>query len=177
VARETDEAVLDRMSTTRSIVALGLASRAEKKIKVRQPLSELIVYTLSELSAEYISIIRDEVNVKGVRLERKDTNGELARVTSVRLDETLTPELKAEGMARDVVRHVQAARKAEGLAVDDQIVLTLETDASELAAAINTHAELIRAETLAGELRASGASDQAPVLVDGAELFIAVKKV
>ncbi|SFR77296.1 Isoleucyl-tRNA synthetase [Agromyces sp. CF514] len=64
------------------------------------------------------------------------------------LDTETTPELEAEGIARDLVRAVQEARKGAGLEVGDRIALTLALDAASLAAAA-THRELITRETLA----------------------------
>ncbi|MFI5273827.1 MAG: isoleucine--tRNA ligase [Ktedonobacterales bacterium] len=69
----------------------------------------------------------------------------------VALDTTLTPELLAEGLVRDLTRFVQDARKHAGLAVEDTIDLTLATDA-ELAAVITSSAQYLRDETLAREL-------------------------
>ncbi|CAG7617992.1 isoleucine--tRNA ligase [Leucobacter soli] len=62
-----------------------------------------------------------------------------------------TPELEAEGIARDAIRAVQEARKGAGLDVSDRIGLVLAV-APEFAAALETHAELIAGETLAAEL-------------------------
>ncbi|MBV0894771.1 isoleucine--tRNA ligase [Microbacterium sp. NC79] len=66
----------------------------------------------------------------------------------VLLDTVTTPELEAEGVARDAIRVVQEARKNAGLEVSDRIVLALNV-APALADALTTHAELIAAETLA----------------------------
>jgi isoleucyl-tRNA synthetase len=66
----------------------------------------------------------------------------------VLLDTHVTPELEAEGTARDLIRSVQDARKAAGLEVSDRIRLRLVLDQASVAAA-RTHAELIAAETLA----------------------------
>jgi len=68
----------------------------------------------------------------------------------VLLDTHVTPELAAEGTARDLIRSVQDARKAAGLEVSDRIRLRLVLDEASAAAA-RTHAELIAAETLAVE--------------------------
>jgi isoleucyl-tRNA synthetase len=68
----------------------------------------------------------------------------------VLLDTHVTPELEAEGTARDLIRSVQDARKAAGLEVSDRIRLRLVLGQASVAAA-RTHAELIAAETLAVE--------------------------
>jgi len=69
----------------------------------------------------------------------------------VLLDTATTPELEAEGLARDVVRAVQQARKVADLDVSDRIVTTLTTDAAA-AAAVEAHRELISRETLTTDL-------------------------
>jgi len=67
------------------------------------------------------------------------------------LDTALTPELEAEGVARDVVRAVQQARRSRGLRVSDRIGLRLVASA-ELVDALARHHDVIREETLAREL-------------------------
>lgn len=69
----------------------------------------------------------------------------------VLLDTATTPELEAEGLARDLVRAVQEARKAAGLEVGDRIALRLTLDAVSREAATAHHA-LIVGETLASAL-------------------------
>ncbi|MET0725346.1 MAG: class I tRNA ligase family protein, partial [Leifsonia sp.] len=69
----------------------------------------------------------------------------------VLLDTVTTPELEAEGLARDVIRAVQDTRKASGLAVSDRIRLVLTLNEAGAGAA-RTHSELIAAETLAVDL-------------------------
>ena len=69
------------------------------------------------------------------------------------LDIHLTPELEAEGLARDVVRAVQQARKDAGLDVGDRISLTVSGDSAAIAA-VEAHRELIAGETLAVALEA-----------------------
>ena len=71
---------------------------------------------------------------------------------TVALDLELTPELRSEGLAREVVRVVQDARRTAGLDVSDRIVLGLASTGA-VADAIRAHAGTIAAETLAAELR------------------------
>jgi len=72
----------------------------------------------------------------------------LPRGGFVALDTVTTPELEAEGVARDLVRSVQQARRDAGLDVSDRITLTVSAPADVLAAA-RTHEELLSSETLA----------------------------
>ena len=72
----------------------------------------------------------------------------------VLLDQTVTPELAAEGIARDVIRAVQQARKDADLDVSDRIKCVI-TSVQEVLSAIATHEELVKAETLTLELVAA----------------------
>jgi isoleucyl-tRNA synthetase len=64
----------------------------------------------------------------------------------------LTPELVAEGLAREVVHAVQTARKGLDLEFTDTIELTFETDSAELRSALEHHRDSIAGETLAATL-------------------------
>jgi isoleucyl-tRNA synthetase len=68
---------------------------------------------------------------------------------TVALEIAITPELRREGLAREVVRRVQDARKRDGLDVSDRISLRWSTTDSELAAALTEHGAMISAEVLA----------------------------
>ncbi|MBA2767840.1 MAG: isoleucine--tRNA ligase [Sporichthyaceae bacterium] len=67
---------------------------------------------------------------------------------TVALDLTLTPELRRAGMAREVVRLVQEARKTSGLQVTDRVALRWAAG-GELAEALREHADLVAREVLA----------------------------
>jgi len=74
--------------------------------------------------------------------------GTLPRGGFVVLDTEVTPELEAEGVARDLVRSVQQARREAGLDVSDRIALTV-SGAEDLLAAARAHEALLTEETLA----------------------------
>jgi isoleucyl-tRNA synthetase len=100
--------------------------------------------------------------------------------TQVMIDARITPELKAEGTARDVVRFVQDSRKDAGLDVADKIELFLGTEADALKAAIAAHRPTIANETQAvrwSETPLNGDAHTATVKVDGQPLTIALRKV
>jgi isoleucyl-tRNA synthetase len=87
---------------------------------------------------------------------------------SVALDLTVTPELRLEGLARELVRAVQDLRKDAGLKVSDRIELAVETS-GEVAEAVRAHGDSLRAETLAVALHDSpqGEGAEATVELDG----------
>jgi isoleucyl-tRNA synthetase len=83
---------------------------------------------------------------------------------TVAIDITVGPELRREGLAREVVRLVQDARKTDGLDVTDRIWLRWWSSDPELAAALTEHADLIASEVLAvdygpGVVDAGGSSE------------------
>jgi isoleucyl-tRNA synthetase len=85
---------------------------------------------------------------------------------TVAIDTTVTPELRREGLAREVIRLIQEARKSDGLDVTDRIALRWSAGDAELAAALTEHAALIAGEVLAvefGPAEAAGASGDGPV--------------
>ncbi len=122
--------VLSKMAATRSIVSLGLAIRAEKNIKVRQPLGVLIVESLGEnTTGFYDHLIEDEVNVKQVsqNLEESSNFPTVADTNfAVHLDTALTKELINEGNARELIRKIQDLRKQEGLDVSQKVNVQYE---------------------------------------------------
>jgi len=68
---------------------------------------------------------------------------------TVAIDTTVTAELRREGLAREIIRLVQDARKNDGLDVTDRISLRWAADDPELAAALTEYAGLIAREVLA----------------------------
>ncbi len=92
------------------------------------------------------------------------------------LDTAVTPELAAEGLARDVVRAVQQARRDAGLDVSDRIALTLGGDA-DVRAAIKMHAGLITSETLAGSLAIGEPGAGTPIPIgDGQSVIVGLSR-
>lgn len=99
------------------------------------------------------------------------------------LDTEVSPELAAEGLARDVVRAVQQARRDAGLDISDRISLTVTGD-DEVWGATVAHQDLIMRETLAVQFGSAGAAHQLPEGVgteaevgDKQKVRIVVKKV
>ena len=77
---------------------------------------------------------------------------EVEGALTVALDTTLTPSLKREGLARDMISRAQKERKALGLEITDRVELMIFTDDAELTQAFMTHEEEIQSELLANSL-------------------------
>ncbi|PIR13876.1 isoleucine--tRNA ligase [Candidatus Falkowbacteria bacterium CG11_big_fil_rev_8_21_14_0_20_39_10] len=138
--------ILEDMAVARKIVELALSKRDEAGIKVRQPLNELGIMN-QELGKEYEVLIKDELNVKNIRF--KKGKGE----TEIKLDTKLTPELKQEGLKRELVRLINAMRKKQGLTIQDRIVICFSTKSQEIEKAFEKYGEDIKKDVLAEELR------------------------
>jgi isoleucyl-tRNA synthetase len=122
-----------------------------------------------ELSPEDVDLVQETLEGWGVA-----GGGGL----TVALELELTPELRLEGLARELVRVVQDARKAAGLEVSDRVVLGLEVDA-DVGAALAGYRAWIAAETLAVEVvegAAPGASYDEPFAFDDARGRISLRR-
>ena len=164
IAGRVNELVLEEMATVAEYVNVGLSIRAKERIKVRQPLAGITVPSLGKF-VNFEDILKEELNVK-----------EVQQGNEVELDLTITPELRREGLAREVIRHVQNARKEAGLNVDDRIALRLEANEEELQMAIQEHKGAINKETLAASEDVKKEAFETTVLVEKAELKVALAK-
>ena len=169
--------LLEDMTLARKIVEHGLGLRMfssdiQQQVKIRQPLGGL-TYTGRKLNEDFEKIIAEEVNVKEVKNSHPEDE-----ILKVSVDKTITPELRAEGIARDLVRFVQSARKNAGFNVEDRIQLKITSENAEITEVV-TNPELrkmIFAETLAtGELEGQG-DHSATVKLDGSDINISVQK-
>ena len=180
-AGEIDNSMLRDMNALRTAVNDGLSKRASEGIKVRQPLASVkLINTISqdtpaEVAQFLIDIAKDELNVKSVEIVT-DSESESAQ-PSVVYDLTITPELKREGLMREIIRHVQSARKQAGLQIDDRIVLSISSDDSEISQAVDAFADVIKSETLAVELNSVvNESEKYDVKIEGKLVEISLKK-
>ncbi len=140
------------------------ADRAARTLREGGQVAVNLDGTDHPLSADDVQLVLKPL--EGYQVERAGTH-------AVALDVTLDEELRREGLAREVVHAVQAARKAAGLNVEDRISLTLGGD-DELVAAARAHEGYVAGETLATALDYDGAEGGQPTTIEGRELRIAV---
>jgi isoleucyl-tRNA synthetase len=134
------------MKVVRELVTQGLSIRATSGLKVRQPLgsaSLVLPFEVTELDAEELKkIVAEELNIK-------DVSYKAGKDASIKLDLNITDGLRLEGLARELIRQVQNARKEANLNVDDRINLAIESGDKQIADSLRRYSEIIKHETLA----------------------------
>ncbi|MCX7616118.1 MAG: class I tRNA ligase family protein [Patescibacteria group bacterium] len=139
--------LLEEMSKIRNLASLVLAKRIEVKIKVKQPLSVLRIKNpdLWVDNPGLLKILAEEVNVKEVVFD-KEINQDFE------LDTTITPELKTEGILRELSRNIQDLRQEAGCLPKDKINLWFEGD-KNLLSLVENNLSWIKEEVSAKNIR------------------------
>ena len=234
-----DARLVFEMDVVQQVVGLGRSAREDSRIRVRQPLSRMLIGITDEdaraAMQKHEAQIREELNIKSVEFIERDAGlvgfdikpnfptlgkrygklmpaiktalantpaddrahiasqvaagepfslliegvevvfepGDLRVHTTsatgyacaradrllVALDTSLTEQLVVEGIAREIVRSVQDARKSAGLEISDRIMLTI-TGSGRVQTALQQHREYLMGETLADSLSADGDFDE-----------------
>jgi isoleucyl-tRNA synthetase len=248
-----DDALIEQMSLSRRIASLGLSARSGANLKVRQPLSKVLVHVggKASLRDELVEIVTDELNVKSLEFVEEEgrlvsykllpdnkllgpkfgarfpkvrqalqaadpakvavsvrdgllvtlnIEGETVELTpqeilvqtrpveglavaadkliTVGIDAAITPELRLEGLVREIVRRVQAMRKDAGFNIEDRITTWYQAD-GELTEVFKQWGNYIQSETLTTALTAgqppAGAYTEKYNL-DGLSLVLGIKQ-
>jgi len=178
------------------VSSLGRAARAKAGIKVRQPLAKVVVRVKSKEEAEALgkvaTEVKEEINVKEIVIlspaGEESPEGFSLNVLgysvatdgrySVAINTGLTPELAAEGISREIVRHLQVMRRAANFNVADYIV-TYYQAGEPIEQVVADFADYIRQETLSQELidgyPPSGAYTE-KYRISGNDILLAVKQ-
>jgi isoleucyl-tRNA synthetase len=152
-----DEAAVCSITVKPNFAALR--SRAGPKLKeIGAALTGWSFAEVAELEAgRTVDVAGVAIGTADVLLQRTPTAGAAVAsegAISVALDTQLTPELAAEGHAREFVSVLQQARKDAGLEVSDRIRVTWSSASAEATAAIAAHAAYIAGEVLAVDFTA-----------------------
>jgi isoleucyl-tRNA synthetase len=177
------------------ISSLGRAARAKAGIKVRQPLAKAVIRVetgeekkaLEKLATE----VMEEINVKQlIVLSEARERGEFPSNMPdysvandarhwVAIGTELPPELVAEGVSRELVRHLQNMRRNAKFDITDRIIMYYQTEESLISQVIRTFANYIKQETLSEELIDSPSPDQTygeKHRIANGEVSLAIKK-
>jgi isoleucyl-tRNA synthetase len=123
------------------IIELGLAERDKSKIGLRWPLAKAVISYHVKLDKKLEEIIARQLNVK--KIEWKDAH---EKDWKIEFDTKITPELEAEGYAREIARKIQAERKNAGLKKGELIDIKLNVD-RELSTMLEQHFKFLKERT------------------------------
>jgi isoleucyl-tRNA synthetase len=153
-AAKIDKQLSDNTRVVMEVCSLGRAARSSAGIKVRQPLPKLSIKVKSGADKKAIQHLRpqvlEEVNVKRLEFLENLPASEPMRVM-VSLDTNISPKLQAEGVAREIVRRLQAMRRSAGFDIADRIVTYYQGEA-DIGQVMEDFADYIKQETLSLKL-------------------------
>jgi isoleucyl-tRNA synthetase len=143
--KKESKLILSSMSLVRELSSNVLAKRAEKGIKVRQPLSCLyishrVAQKIKFKKEEFFNILKEEINVKEVKIDKKLKD-------DYYLDTEITPALKEEGVLREVIRLIQDLRQDGKMNPKQKAFLQFETKSVYLKEILVKNEEFIKKET------------------------------
>lgn len=142
---KSEQECLDNMERARKISSMGLSIRTDNKISVRQPLKSLSIPQDLEISKDYIDIVKEELNVKEVIVDKDLKDLPV-------LDMNITEDLKLEGLSRELVRKFQDLRKEKGLSVSDEITAIFK-DEEEFKNVISVYGDEIKKKIGARDIK------------------------
>ncbi|MFH1947094.1 MAG: isoleucine--tRNA ligase [Candidatus Magasanikbacteria bacterium] len=179
-----DDKVINDMERVRKIVEMGHSLRKEAGIPVRQPLGQLSAFGY-QLSDELGQVVADELNVKNVEIGGdKEIKGDKIITKEdgdlkVGLNTEITPELKKEGLVREIVRAINQMRKEQKLTIEDVVTIEYHVEDELLKSVFAEYADEIKKQVLARELIREkillDESDDVVKKIDGKEVLLAVK--
>ncbi len=185
---KVNQELLDKMELMRRVCSLGHAARKKAGIKVRQPLASLNVKCQTSNvkdNKELIDLIKDELNVKDVKFVRtikieKNLVVERENSLEIALNTRITPELKEEGMIREVVRQIQGMRKKAGYKPRHRILIQC-SGTDFLNKILEKNKEFILRRTIAEEFQLGKRPKQVfdverDMKIEGQNLWLAIKK-
>jgi len=158
-----------KMEEVRKIVALALAERVKAGLKVRQPLQELKIKNQDlRKEKELLELIKNEVNVKKITFGK-----------TLKLDTKISPELKKEGILREVIRNLQQMRKEANYTSKD-IILVQFKGGAKMKEFLFKNKEKIIKETKAKDLietKKGKFKMKKELNIEGEKLQLSIKKV
>ncbi len=160
---DIDAELLLSMEKVREVVTSALELRQKAGHKVRQPLSSLTIPMA--FPRDLLGIIADEINVKEIKVEG----------SAIKLDMNITPELKDEGIARDIIRAIQDARKTENLSPSDSISIDIFAS-NTIQKVIGDFEQMIKAPTQVKDIRFAAEEQTHKISLVGEDISLSIVK-
>jgi len=120
--KNIEKSLEEDMEKVKKIIELGLSEREKAQAGLKWPLQSATIHGISKKSLDkFNEIVKKQLNIKEITVKEGSD-------LTVELDTKMTPELEAEGFAREITRKIQDSRKKAGLKKEQKISLNLEVD-------------------------------------------------
>lgn len=167
--------LIDGMEIVRQLASAVLAKRSEIGIKVRQPLSSLKIKGKIEKiknADELLKILADEINVKNIVVDSKMEN-------DFELDTIITPELKTEGVLRELARAIQELRQGANCVPKNKIELYL-SGVEDIELVVKNNQSSLAKDVNAKRIifaRTDKFDAEAETKIDSSKIWIGIRKI
>ncbi|PIR74821.1 MAG: isoleucine--tRNA ligase [Candidatus Magasanikbacteria bacterium CG10_big_fil_rev_8_21_14_0_10_47_10] len=169
-----DQDIVNAMQFVRNFATMAHMQRKKEGIPVRQPLALLSIGHSADAWPyweETKNILADEINVKEVTLD----SSLISVDPPIRLETTITPELKREGILRELVRAINGMRKQQGLTRHDTILVSYQTESDVIRSAIEEFMEDLKQSVIAEQIVSGEAEEYIDIDAEKIGLKIAKK--
>ncbi|MCK4967603.1 MAG: isoleucine--tRNA ligase [Candidatus Aenigmarchaeota archaeon] len=155
-----DQQLLVEMKLIRQVCELGQSVRKETQIKTRQKLSyvNVVNHQCKITKTDLWQLVIEELNIQNIEVVDQLPRGkhwqqqQANQNLSIALNIEITPDLKEEGMAREIIRKINGWRKEMKLTIKDLIYLSYKTEDLILEKTLIKYGSLIESETLSQDL-------------------------
>ena len=145
------------MEKVKSIVSVILSLRKKSKIKVRQPLSRVVVSEdIIKNHKDLVDVLLSETNIKKIEIDNNLDGYEFTTQIcniSVALDIIITEDLRLEYLAREFVKNIQTYRKEKAFSVGEVIKIDFFTQNNDIITAVKKYKKNILKELLCKEIK------------------------
>lgn len=189
---EKYERVLTQMDMVEEISGLGQSIRVSNNLKVRQPLSQIIVKfdidptRLKEMEKWMEELILDELNIKSLKEVRTiPENLDASWVRSqgenfgleIAINKEINEELIREGMMRDIIRAIQFERKKMGFDMSELVDIEVQTEYDKAVEVIQSNLDEIKFSVKATNMTVTVSEpENGTMQIDGKNISLNIKK-
>jgi isoleucyl-tRNA synthetase len=147
--------LLNEMNIVRNIASKAQSIRVENGMKIRQPLQTLYVVGFKELSDWMTDMLKDELNVKEIVLDKFEGADSIktkdfvlnSKKYMVGLDLEVSPKLEDEGILNELVRNIQITRKKSNCKQSESIKLAVHSENNRFQTLVNENKDYIKEST------------------------------
>ncbi|MDO8494933.1 MAG: class I tRNA ligase family protein, partial [bacterium] len=186
-ANKIDWELEKEMALIQKISNAALAIRQQEKIKVRQPLSKLVIWSKEKIREDFLNLLKDELNVKEIVVsDKEEANSLVIQETDglkVGLDTHVDRALQFEGWARELVRQIQDMRKEAKYHFSEKVFGFWSTGDKEVEEAIGQWADFVKQNSLLKEFNADASYAEKTFdiqkefdLAPGKKVWLGIKK-